>query len=68
VLLETGDSLENFRSSFPLIAAYLDERYAVAGTHTFDQRFGITVLAARNVTPARRYQPFDWPCFAGGSV
>jgi hypothetical protein len=68
VLLETGDSLDNFRSSFPLIAAYLDERYAVAGTHTFDQRFGITVLAARNVTPARRYQPFDWPCFAGGSI
>ncbi len=68
VLLETGDSLENFRQSFPLITAYLDERYAVAGTHTFDDRFGITVLAARDRTPTRQYQPFDWPCFGGGAA
>lgn len=63
VLLEDGGSLANFRRSFPLITSYLDARYDVAGTHTFDERFGITLLARRDATPTGRYAPLGWPCF-----
>lgn len=62
VLLATDDSLENFRRSFPLITAYLDERYTVRGTRLFDGRFGITLLVDRNAPSDRRFAHLDWPC------
>jgi hypothetical protein len=61
-LLETGDSLRNFRDSFPLITAYLDEQYQVAATHVFDERFGITLLLKRDVRPTHSFAALGWPC------
>ncbi len=61
-LLATDDSLEGFRRSFPLITAYLDEHYEVAGTHTFDRRFGITLLIDKSAHAGRRFADLDWPC------
>jgi len=61
-LLETGQSLENFRRSFPLITAYLDENYSVAGTHVFDERFGITLLLHKRVRPTHSFADLSWPC------
>jgi hypothetical protein len=61
-LLETEGSYRNFRESFPLITAYLDEHYALAATHVFDRRFGIQLFVARNREPVRRFDLLDWPC------
>jgi hypothetical protein len=61
-LLETGGAYQNFRESFPLITAYLDEHYVVAGTHLFDDRFGITLLISRRERPNGRFAELDWPC------
>jgi hypothetical protein len=61
-LLETGDSYRNFRASFPLITAYLDEHYALAGTHVFDRRFGIQLFVEKDRDAPRRFELLDWPC------
>jgi hypothetical protein len=61
-LLETGESLENFRKSFPLITTYLDDHYVVAGTHVFDQRFGITLLLRKEERPIHSFAELGWPC------
>jgi hypothetical protein len=62
VLLDVDDSLENFRESFPVLTAYFDAAYEVAGTHTFDDRFGITLLVRSGARRAGRFEPLDWPC------
>jgi hypothetical protein len=64
VLLETGASLENFRKSYPLVAAHFDRSYTVAATHTFDRRFGITLLVRRDASPRGAFDELGWPCFA----
>lgn len=64
VLLETGASYENFRRSFPLITAYLDERYVAAGERVFDDRLGITLLVGKEAHPNGVFGPLDWPCLA----
>jgi hypothetical protein len=63
-LLATDGSLENFRRSFPLLTAYLDEHFEVGGTHVFDSRFAITLLVDKNARSERRFADLDWPCFA----
>jgi hypothetical protein len=63
-LLETGSSYENFRKSFPLITAYLDERYVVAGEHVFDDRVGITLLVSKGAAAHGRFSSLDWPCLS----
>jgi hypothetical protein len=68
VLLESGESLENFRESFPLIVAYLDSQYREAGTRVFDKRFGTTLLVRKDLTPSGVYAPFGWPCFGPGAA
>jgi hypothetical protein len=62
VLLETGDSLQNFRKSFPLITAWLDEHYVEAGTHLFDERYGITLLLRKELQPTHSFPELGWPC------
>jgi len=62
-LLATDDSLENFRESFPLITAFLDEHYDVRGTRLFDGRFGITLLVRKTARSEGRFADLDWPCF-----
>ncbi len=68
VLLEAGKPLENFRESFPIVTAYLDEHYRVAGTHEFDGRFGTTLLVRRDREPTGTYAPLGWPCYGAGVV
>jgi hypothetical protein len=66
VLLDVGESLENFRESFPVLTAYFDAAYEVAATHVFDDRFGVTLLVRRGVRTDRRFEPLGWPCFRAG--
>lgn len=65
VLLDAGESLANFRESFPVLTGYFDAAYEIAGTHTFDDRFGITLLVRSNARKAGRFEPLGWPCLAG---
>jgi hypothetical protein len=62
VLLATDDSLINFREDFPLLTGYFDAAYAVGGTHTFDDRFGVTLLVRTDVSRAGTFEPLGWPC------
>lgn len=68
MLLDAEQSLDNFRSSFPLIAAYIDEQYQVAGTHEFDERFGISLFVRKDLTPRSTWEPLGWPCYGTGRV
>jgi 4-amino-4-deoxy-L-arabinose transferase-like glycosyltransferase len=68
VLLEAGESYENFRESFPIVTAYLDKTYRVAGTKEFDGRFGTTLLVRRDRQPTGTYAPLGWPCYGAGVV
>jgi hypothetical protein len=63
ILLDTGQSYENFRSSFPLVMAHIDREYRLAGTHEFDGRFGISLFVRRDLTPAATWEPLGWPCY-----
>ena len=63
ILLDNGQSYENFRSSFPLVMAHIDSEYRLAGTREFDGRFGINLFVRKNLTPARTWEPFGWPCY-----
>ena len=64
VLLESGDSYAQFRESFPLVTAYLDEAYTLAGTRVFDRRFDVQLFVRKGLVPRRTYEPFGWPCFS----
>ncbi len=68
MLLETGQALENFRSSFPLVTAHIDERYRLAGTHEFDGRFGISLFVRKDLAPTSTWGPLGWPCYGTGRV
>lgn len=62
-LLESSDAGENFRKSFPAIAAHFDREYVRAGTHVFDGRFGVQLLVRRDRVPTGRDRWLGWPCF-----
>jgi len=66
ILLDTDDSLRSFYRSFPIVTAFIDQEYRQAGTHTFDQRFGITLYVKKDRTPSGMWQPLGWPCFGSG--
>ena len=61
VLLDVGDSLENFKESFPTLTAYFDAAYETAATRTFDDRFGVTLLVQRG-RQGGTFDPLEWPC------
>jgi hypothetical protein len=65
VLLDAGESLANFRESFPVLTGYFDAAYEMAGTHTFDDRFGITLLIRSDARQTGVFEPLGWPCLAG---
>jgi hypothetical protein len=67
ILLDTDDSLRNFRTSFPIIVEYIDQRYRLAATHVFDGRFGISLFVRRDLESDRTWQPLGWPCYGPGS-
>ena len=64
----TEQSLENFRSAFPLVTAYVDDQYRLAGTHEFDGRFGISLFVRKDLTPRSTWEPLGWPCYGTGRV
>jgi hypothetical protein len=68
ILLDTDKSLENFRKSFPLVIAYIDAHYDAAATHVFDDRFGLTLFARRELKPTSVWEPLGWPCYGGSTV
>jgi hypothetical protein len=68
ILLETGQSYQNFRQSFPLVIAHIDAQYREVGTKVFDGRFGTTLFVRRDRTPRSTYAPFGWPCYGSGVV
>jgi hypothetical protein len=67
IVLDDGQSYRNFRESFPLVTAYLDANYRVAGTHTFE-RYGTTLLVRKDREPNGVYEPLGWPCYGSGRV
>ncbi len=66
ILLDTEDSLRSFYRSFPIVTAYIDQEYRQAGTHTFDERFGLTLYVKKDRLPTGTYEPLGWPCFGSG--
>jgi hypothetical protein len=67
ILLDTEDSLRSFYRSFPIVTAYIDQEYRQAGTHTFDDRFGLTLYVKKDRTPTGTYDALGWPCFGSGT-
>jgi hypothetical protein len=63
VVLATGDDLDHFRESFPLVTMYLDRMYAVAGDRALDDRYVVRVLTSKASRPTGHYAPLDLPCF-----
>jgi hypothetical protein len=68
ILLETEESLRGFRESFPIVFAYIEERYRVAATRVFDGRFGVTLFVRKDLTPTSNWAPLDWPCYGSGRI
>jgi hypothetical protein len=62
-VLETDAAYRNFRKSFPLVTAYLDEHYDAVATHLFDGRFGVQLLARKELRSTQRFALLDWPCY-----
>ena len=63
ILLDTDQSFENFRSSFPLVMAHIDREYRLAGTRVFDERFGVNLFVRKDRTPSGTWEPLGWPCY-----
>jgi len=68
ILLDTGSSLADFRTSFELVTAYIDDRYRLAGTHVFDGRFGVSLFVRKDLTPRGTWAPLGWPCYGSGRI
>jgi hypothetical protein len=68
MLLDNDESLEHFRSAFPLVTAHVDEQYQLAGTREFDGRFGISLFVRKDLTPTSTWGPLGWPCYGTGRV
>lgn len=62
LLLETEDTRRSFRRAFPLVSAYFDQHYAIAGARTFEDRFPVTLWVRGDYVAAPRHEPLGWPC------
>jgi hypothetical protein len=62
VFFDRGE-VDGFRRSFPLIVAYLEERYVPAGERTLSDRRTMVLLVERDRPISRAYEPLEWPCF-----
>ena len=67
ILLEADDEYRGFRRSFPLVTAYIDERYRLAETGVFDG-FGVTLFVRRDAIPRGVWGPLGWPCYGIGRL
>lgn len=68
ILLDTDESLLNFKKEFPLVWAHIDADYRLAGSHVFDDRFGVSLFVRRDRTAEGTWAPLAWPCYGRGSV
>ena len=66
ILLDTGDSLRNFRKSFPIVVEYIEREYRFVGEHVFDERFGISLFVRKDREPTGTWSPLGWPCYSDG--
>jgi len=66
ILLDTGDSLRNFRKSFPIVVEYIEQEYRFVGVHVFDERFGISLFVRKDREPTGTWSPLEWPCYSDG--
>lgn len=67
ILLDAGASYEEFRKGFPIVMAYIDSLYRIAGTREFSDH-AVTLLVRRDREPTATYAPLDWPCYAAGAT
>ena len=64
VLTESGSAYdEDYREVFEQVHGYLEDEYADAGEVEFGGSRPLRVHVRADLTPARRYEPFDLPCF-----
>jgi hypothetical protein len=64
VLTESGSSYdEDYREVFEQIHGYLENEYRDAGEVEFGGPRPLRVHVRADLIPARRYEPFDLPCF-----
>jgi hypothetical protein len=68
LLLDAGQSLDEFRRSFPLVMAHVDDRYRLERTHEFDDRFGVSLFVRKDLVPRSAWSPLGWPCFGNGRL
>jgi hypothetical protein len=57
-----GESPESFSESFSQVGDYLQQTFAPAATHRFDDRFDITLLLRKDAVVRGRFADLDWPC------
>jgi hypothetical protein len=65
ILLETNGG---FREAFPIVIGYIDQHYRIAGSHVFDKRFALTLLARQDRVATETYEPLGWPCYGSGRI
>lgn len=64
VLTEAGPAYdEDYRDEFEQVHAYLDAEYRDAGEVDYGGSAPLRLLVRADVTPTRRYEPLDLPCF-----
>jgi len=57
------DEYEGFRKSFPLLDAYMSQRFRRVGTRTLAEGLTLDVLVDRQRLAVGSYAPLDLPCF-----
>jgi hypothetical protein len=62
LVLMRDDKEGDFRYGFPIVYAYVQQRYAIA-VPTSDLIEGYQVLVDRRLSPASIYEPLGLPCF-----
>ena len=64
VLTESGSTYdEDYRDVFEQVHGYLEKEYTKAGEVEYGGSRPLRVYVRADLTPARRYEPFDLPCF-----
>jgi hypothetical protein len=64
VLTETGATYdEDYRSEFEQVHAYLQDAYRDGGEVDYGGSQPLRLLVRADLTPVRRYEPLDLPCF-----
>jgi len=65
-IVSAPEQYEGFRRSFPILDAYMAERFRRVGTRTLAEGMKLDVLVDRRRVSVGTYEPLDLPCFVGG--